>query len=113
MYQESPKGEDRNTWKTNGQTLPQFDQTHDLQNHLELARKKDALYIIGDWNAKALSQEIPGVTGKFGLGTQNGAGQMLTEFCQENVPVIANTLFQQHETTLHMDIIKWSILKSD
>ena len=95
MYQESPKGEDRKTWKTNGQTLPQFDQTHDLQNHLELARKKDALYIIGDWNAKALSQEIPGVTNKFGLGVQNEAGQKLQGFCQENMLVIANPLFQQ------------------
>ena len=67
----------------------------------------------GDWNAKVGSQEIPGVTGKFGLGTQNEAGQRLTEFYQENALVIANTLFQQHEITLHMDITRWSILKSD
>ena len=66
----------------------------------------------GDWNAKIGSQEIPGVTGKFGLGIWNEAGQRLIEFCQENALVIANTLFQQ-ETTLHMDITKWSILKSD
>ena len=53
--------------------------------------------MIGDWNAKAGSQEIPGVTGKFGLGVQNEAGRRLTEFCQENTLVIANTLFQQHK----------------
>ena len=53
--------------------------------------------IIGDWNAKVGCQEIPGVTGKFGLGIQNEAGQMFIEFCQENALVIANTLFQQHE----------------
>ena len=56
----------------------------DLQNLLELTPKKDVLFIIGDWNAKIGSQEIPGVTGKFGLGVQNEAGQRLTEFCQEN-----------------------------
>ena len=55
------------------------------------------LFITGNWNAKVGSQEIPGVTGKFGLGGQNEAGQRLTEFCQENALVIANTLFQQHE----------------
>ena len=60
----------------------------------ELTPKKDAIFIIGDWNAKVGSQEIPGVTGKFGLGVQNEAGQRLTEFCQENALVIANTLFQ-------------------
>ena len=62
---------------------------------------KDVLFIIGDWDAKVGRQEIPGVTGKFGLGTQNEAGQMLTEFCQESVPVIANTLFQQHKRRLY------------
>ena len=67
----------------------------DLQDLLELTPKKDALFIIGDWNAKVGSQEIPGVTGKFGLGVQNEAGQRLTEFCQENALVIAITLFQQ------------------
>ena len=69
----------------------------DLQDLLELTLKKDVLFTIGDWNAKVGSQEIPGVTGKFGLGIQNEAGQSLTEFYQENTPVIANTLFQQHK----------------
>ena len=68
----------------------------DLQNLLELTPKKDVLFIIGDWNAKLGSQEIPGVTGKFGLGVQNEAGQRLIDFCQENALVIANTLFQQY-----------------
>ena len=67
----------------------------DLQDLLELTPKKDILFIIGDWNAKVGSQETPGVTGKFGLGVQNEAGQRLIEFCQENTLVIANTLFQQ------------------
>ena len=69
----------------------------DLQDLLELIPKKDVLFIIGDWNAKVESQEIPGVTGKTGLGVQNEAGQRLTEFCQENILAIANTLFQQHK----------------
>ena len=77
----------------------------DLQDLLELAPKKDVLFIIGDWNAKVGSQETPGVTGKFGLGIRNEAGQRLTEFCQENVLVITNTLFQQHKRRLYMDII--------
>ena len=68
----------------------------DLQDLLELAPKKDVLFIIGDWNAKVGSQEIPGITGKFGLGVQNEARQKLTEFCQDNTLVIANTLFQQN-----------------
>ena len=67
----------------------------DLQD-LELTLPKDVLFIIGDWNAKVGSQEIPGVMGKFVLGVQNEAGQRLTEFCQENAPVITNTLSQQH-----------------
>ena len=62
---------------------------------------KDVLIIIGDWNAKVGSQEIPGVTGKIGLGIQNEAGQRLIEFCQENALVIANTLFQQHKRRLY------------
>ena len=62
---------------------------------------KDVLFIIGDWNAKVGSQETPGVTGKFGLGIQNEAGQRLIEFCQDNALVIANTLFQQHKRRLH------------
>ena len=65
----------------------------DLKDLLELTPKKDVLFIIGDWNAKVQSQEIPGVTGKFGFGVQNEAGQRLIEFCQENTLVIANTLF--------------------
>ena len=65
----------------------------DLQDLLELTPKKDVLFIVVDWNAKARSQEIPGVTGKFGLGVQNKAGQRLTEFCHENILVTANTLF--------------------
>ena len=69
----------------------------DLEDFLELTPKKDVLFIIGDWNAKVGGQEIPGVTGKFGPGEQNEAGQRLTEFCQENALVIANTLFQQHK----------------
>ena len=73
----------------------------DLQDLLELTPPKDILFIIGDWNAKVGSQEIPGVTGKFGLGVQNEAGQRLTEFCQENTLVIANTFFQQHKRRLY------------
>ena len=69
----------------------------DLQDLLELASKKGVLFIIGDWNAKVGSQEIPGVTGKFDLVVQNEAGQRQTGFCQENTLVIANTLFQQHK----------------
>ena len=67
---------------------------------------------MGDWNAKAGNQQIPGVTGKFGLGVQNEAGQRLIEFCQENTLFIGNTLFQQNKT-LHMNITRWSIPKSD
>ena len=85
----------------------------DLQDLLELKPKKDILFIIGDSNANVGSQETPGITGKFGLGIWNEAGQRLIEFCQENALVIANTLFQQHKTRLHMDIITWSTLKSD
>ena len=73
----------------------------DLQDLLELAPKKNVLFIIGDWNAKVGSQETPGVTGKFGLGIWNEAGQRLVEFCQENALVIANTLFQQHKRRLY------------
>ena len=65
----------------------------DLQDVIELTPKKYVLFIIGDWNAKVGSQETPGVTGKFGLGMWNEAGQRLIEFCQENALVIANTLF--------------------
>ena len=68
----------------------------DLQDLPELTPKKDVLFITGDWNAKVGSQETPGVTGKFGFGVQNEAGQRLIEFCQENALVTANILFQQH-----------------
>ena len=67
---------------------------------MELTSKKDVLFIIGDWNAKVESQDTPGVTGKFGLGIRNEAGQRLIEFCHENALVIANTLFQQHKKRL-------------
>ena len=73
----------------------------DQQDCLELTPKKDVLLIIGDWNAKVGSQVISGVTGKFGLGVQNEAGQRLTEFLQENARVIPNTLFQQHRRRLY------------
>ena len=66
----------------------------DLKDLLELTPKIDLLFIIVDWNTKVGSQETPGVTGKFGLGVQNEAGQRLSEFCQQNALVIANTLFQ-------------------
>ena len=73
----------------------------DLQDLLELTPPKDVLFIIGDWNAKAGSQETPRVTGRCGLGVQNEAGQRLIEFCQENALVVANTLFQQHKRRLY------------
>ena len=73
----------------------------DLQDLLELTPKKDVLFIIGDWNAKVGSQDTHGVIGKFGLGVQNEAGQRLTEFCQGNTLVIANTLFQGHRRRLY------------
>ena len=75
--------------------------SEDLQDLLELTPKKDVLFIIGNWNAKVGSQEIPGITGKRGHGVQNEAGQKLVEFCQENALVIANTLFQQHKRRLY------------
>ena len=74
----------------------------DPQDLLELPPRKDVLFIIRDWNAKIGNQEISGVTGKFGLGVQNEAGQRLVEFCQENVLVIANTLSQQHKRRLYI-----------
>ena len=84
----------------------------DLQDLLELTPKKDVLLITGDWNAKVGSQEVLGITGKFGLGVPNKAGQRLTEFCLENILSIANTLSQQHKT-LYIDITRWSIPKLD
>ena len=73
----------------------------DLQDLLELTPKKDVLFIIEDWNAKVGSQETPGVSGKFGFGIQNEAGQRLIEFYQENTLVLANSLFQQHKRRLY------------
>ena len=69
---------------------------------LELTPKKDVLFITEDWNSKVESQETPGVTGKFGLGIRNEAGQRLIDFCQENALVIANTLFQKHKRRLYI-----------
>ena len=80
----------------------------DLQDLLELTAKKDILFITGDWNAKVGSQETPGVTGTFGLGVPNDAGQRLIEFFQENALVTANTLFQQHKRRLYT----WTSLDS-
>ena len=59
-------------------------------------KKKDVLFLLGDWNVTVGNEEIPGITGMFGLGVQNEAGQRLTKFCQKNTLVITNTLFQQH-----------------
>ena len=73
----------------------------DLQHLLELTLKQDVLFISGDWNAKVGSQETLGVTGKCGLGVQNEAGQRLTDFCQENALVIANTLRNTREDSTH------------
>ena len=78
-----------------------YEDLKDLKDLLELTPKKDDIFIIGDWNAKVRSQETPGVTGKFGLGMWNEAGQRLIEFCPENSLVIANTLFQQHKRRLY------------
>ena len=85
----------------------------DIQDLPELTPKKDVLFIIGDWNAKGGSQEIPGVTGKFSLAVKNEAGQRVIEFCKENALVIVNTLPTTQEKTLHMDITRWSTPKSD
>ena len=84
---------------SNAEEAEQF--YEDLQDLLELTPKKDVLFIIRDWNAKVGSQETPGVTGTFGLGVQNEAGQKLTEFCQENAMVIADILYQQHKRRLY------------
>ena len=73
----------------------------DLQDFLELVPPKYALFILGTLNAKVGNQELPGVTGKYGIGIQNEAGQRLTEFCQENALVIANILFQKHKRRLY------------
>ena len=85
----------------------------DLRDLLELTSPKYILFIIGDWNAKVGSQEIPGVTGEFVFGVQNEAGQRLTEFCQENALVIANTLFHNIRDNFTHGHHRWSIPKSD
>ena len=85
----------------------------DLQDLLKLTPKKDVLFIIGDWNAKAGSQEIPRVTGKFGLGKQNEAGQRLTVLPREHTGHSKHPLPTTQEKTLHMDITRWSIPKLD
>ena len=84
-----------------------------LQDLLDLTLHKYVLFIIGDWNAKVGSQEIPRVTGKFGLRVQNEAGQRLTEFCQENTLDSKHPLSKTQVKTLHMDINRWSTPKSD
>ena len=78
---------------------------NNLQDLLEITPQKDVLFIIGNWNAKVGSQEIPGVTGKFGLGVQNEAGQRLTEFCKENT-LGKHPLPTTQENTLHMDLTR-------
>ena len=87
----------------------------DLQDFLELTCKKDVLFIIGYWKAKAGSQETHGITGKFGLGGQNEAGQRLIEFCQDNAPLgdSKQPLPTTQEKTLHTDITRWPTPKSD
>ena len=82
----------------------------DLQDLLELTPKKDILFIIGDWNAKVRSKETPGITGKFGLGIWKEAGQRLIEFCTVHSK---HPLPTTQEKTLHIDITRWSTLKSD
>ena len=84
----------------------------DLQDHLELTPKKDVFFIIGNWNAKVGSQETPGVTGKFGLGVWNEAGQRLIEFFQESTGHNKHRLPTTQEKALHVDITRWSTLKS-
>ena len=79
-----------------------------LQNLLELTPQKDVLFIMGDWNAKAGSQETPGLTGKFGLGVQNDAGQRLIEFCQENSRWLTLGNIHAQEKKLHF--VVWSIV---
>ena len=85
----------------------------DLQDLLELTLKKDVLFIIGDWNAKVGNQETPGVTGKFGLGIRNEAGQRLIVLPREHTGLSKHPLSTTQEKTLHMDITRWSTPKSD
>ena len=87
------------------------EEVEELQDLLELTPKKDVLFIIGDWNAKVGSQEIPGVTGKFGLGVQNEEGQRLTVLPRECGGHSKHPLPTTQEKTLHMDITRWSIQK--
>ena len=84
-----------------------------LQDLLELTPKKNVLFIIGDWNTKVGSQEIPGITGKFGLGVQNEAGQANRVLPREHTDHSKHPLPKTQEKTLYMDIIRWSIQKSD
>ena len=86
---------------SNGEEIEVEQFYEDLQDFLELTPKKDVLFILADWNAKVGSQETSGVTGKFGFGVQNEAGQKVMEFCQESALVIANTFFQQHKRWLY------------
>ena len=90
--------------------LPFYEDLHDL---LDLSPKKEVLLIIRDWNAKVGSQEIPGVTGKFGLGVQNEAGQRLRVLPRERTGHSKHPLPTTQEKTLHMDITRWSTPKSD
>ena len=85
----------------------------DLQDLLELTPPKDVLFIIGDWNAKIGSKEIPGITGNFGLALQNEAGQRLTVLPRERTGKCKHPLPKTQEKTLHMDITRWSTPKSD
>ena len=85
----------------------------DLQDLLELTPKKDVLFIIGDWNAKVGSQETPGITGKFGLGMWNEAGQRLRVLPRECTGHRKHPLQTTQEKTLHIDFTRWSIPKSD
>ena len=82
--------------------IPWTEEPGGLQSMGSQTPQKDVLFIIRDWNAKVESQEIPGVTGKFGLGVQNKAGQRLTEFCQENTLVIVNILFHQQKRRFYI-----------
>ena len=86
----------------------------DLQDLLELTPEKDVLFLIGDWNAKVGSQETPGITGKFGFGVQNEAGQRLIRVLpREHTDYSKHSLPTTQEKTLHMEITRWSTLKSD
>ena len=85
----------------------------DLQDLLELTPKKGVIFTIWDWNAKVRSQQLPGITGKFGLGVQNEAGQRLTVLPRKHTGCSKQPLLTTQEKTLHMDIYRWSIPKSE